>query len=99
MIWKLKRGKTGYKCTCVTKEHDADKDGTKDCDDECPNNPALTKRGICGCQAHDSDSDGKMDCKDKCPKDAIKAEPGICGCHVPDRDVDGDGVLDCKEEC
>jgi hypothetical protein len=38
-------------------------------DDGCPNDPAKTAPGICGCGVSDKDSDGDgvADCKDNCP--------------------------------
>ncbi|MFC1929214.1 hypothetical protein ACFLXK_06465, partial [Chloroflexota bacterium] len=74
---------------------DSDGDGTADCLDLCPSDPAKTEPGICGCGVADTDSDGDgtADCLDQCPSDPAKTEPGICGCGTPDSaDCDGDGI-------
>ena len=68
---------------------DADKDGIKDADDECPTEagPAATN----GCP--DRDGDGVADKDDECPD-----EPGVAnlnGCP----DGDGDGVADKDDDC
>ena len=80
---------------------DADGDGTSDCTDGCPNDPAKTAPGICGCGVADTDTDGDgtADCNDGCPADANKTAPGICGCGVADTDTDGDGTADCNDGC
>jgi hypothetical protein len=63
---------------------DSDGDGTGDCEDPCPCDPANT----------DSDGDGAPDCFDPCPDDATDA------CIDPCRmDSDGDGVTDCDDPC
>jgi hypothetical protein len=45
---------------------DSDDDGTPDCNDNCPADPAKAEPGACGCGVEDtdSDSDGKPDCND-----------------------------------
>jgi hypothetical protein len=67
---------------------DADSDGTRDCDDTCPDDPAKTAPGACGCGTADADSDddGTLDCVDDCPLDPAKLMPGVCGCGAPDDD-------------
>jgi hypothetical protein len=69
--------------------------------DDCPQDPAKTAPGVCGCGVSDldSDSDGTRDCQEECDQDPNKTAPGECGCGLPDTDGDGDGVLDCKDEC
>jgi hypothetical protein len=54
---------------------DSDGDGTSDCADACPADPAKTSPGACGCGVADTDSDGDgiPNCHDSCPADA---EPG-----------------------
>lgn len=54
--------------------------------DECPNDPAKTAPGICGCGVSDADSDGDgtANCKDACASDRTKIAPGVCGCGVPE---------------
>jgi hypothetical protein len=69
--------------------------------DHCPDDPAKTQPGICGCGVsdRDSDADGTPDCEDSCAVDSAKTEPGICGCGVSDRDSDADGTPDCEDSC
>jgi cysteine-rich repeat protein len=76
---------------------DADGDGTSDCDDACPSDPAKVLPGDCGCGVADvdADGDGLPACFDACDGDAAKTAPGACGCGVPDEDITGDGVADC----
>jgi hypothetical protein len=54
--------------------------------DQCPNDPAKTEPGVCGCGTPDTDGDGdgSADCVDGCPSDAQKTQPGICGCNAVD---------------
>ena len=79
---------------------DSDGDGTPDCADRCPNDPAKIVPGVCGCgiPETDSDGDGTPDCIDGCVNDPSKIDPGVCGCGIPDIDSDGDGAPDCIEE-
>lgn len=69
--------------------------------DRCPDDPAKTESGICGCGTEDTDSDmdGTPDCNDQCPADKKKIKPGVCGCGTPDEDTDKDGTPDCKDRC
>ena len=78
---------------------DSDGDGIGDSSDGCPNDPAKTAPGMCGCGVADTDSDndGKPDCTDGCPNDPAKTEPGMCGCGVADTDSDNDGKPDCVD--
>ena len=80
---------------------DSDGDGVGDCKDGCPNDPAKTEPGICGCGVADTDTDGDgtANCIDGCPNDPAKTAPGICGCGVADTDTDGDGTADCNDGC
>ena len=80
---------------------DSDRDGTSDCEDGCPADPAKTSPGACGCGVadRDSDGDGIADCHDACPADPAKTSPGACGCGVADTDSDGDGIADCHDAC
>ena len=75
-------------CSNASCQTDSDGDGTRDCNDKCPDD-AFT----------DSDGDGILDCNDNCSNDADKTEPGICGCGIPDTDSDGDGTPDCTDVC
>lgn len=54
--------------------------------DLCPDDPAKTEPGACGCGApeDDWDGDGTPDCIDLCPFDPLKTDPGLCGCDVPE---------------
>ena len=86
---------------CISEVCDTDADGTRDCDDLCPNDPNKTEPGDCGCGVPDTDTDGDgtADCLDLCPNDPNKTEPGACGCGVADTDTDGDGIADCNDPC
>ncbi|MCC6409619.1 MAG: thrombospondin type 3 repeat-containing protein [Planctomycetes bacterium] len=86
-------------CSCAP--NDFDNDGTVDCLDGCPNDPAKTSPGVCGCNQVeiDTDGDGTFDCVDGCPTDPTKIAPGQCGCGNPDTDSDGDGTADCIDGC
>jgi CSLREA domain-containing protein len=66
---------------------DTDGDGTIDCNDGCPNDPAKTTPGACGCGNPDvdSDGDGVLDCVDACP--------GV----NDSTDANGNGLADCLE--
>jgi hypothetical protein len=50
--------------------------------DGCPDDPAKTDPGVCGCGVPDTDGDGDgtPDCNDACPADPGKTDPGMCGC-------------------
>jgi hypothetical protein len=76
---------------------DTDGDGTPDCRDGCPLDPAKIAPGQCDCGVPDTDTDGDgiADCIDGCPTDPGKVVPGICGCGVADTDSNGDGSADC----
>lgn len=65
---------------------DADADGVPDCLDGCPNDPAKTNPGSCGCGVADTDSDadGVPDCNDNCPNSP----------NADQSDADNDGVGD-----
>lgn len=57
--------------TSVTVEPspDTDGDGTPNCNDQCPNDPAKTAPGTCGCGTADTDANGNgtADCMDPMP--------------------------------
>ncbi len=88
-------------CPSDATNADADADGTLDCNDGCPNDPAKTAPGACGCGVPetDTDTDGTPDCNDLCPNDPLKTAPGTCGCGVADTDTDADGTADCNDLC
>jgi hypothetical protein len=69
--------------------------------DDCPQDPAKTAPGVCGCGVSDfdSDGDGMRDCQEECDNNPTKSAPGVCGCALPDADSDADGVVDCRDEC
>ena len=70
---------------------DRDKDGIKDSEDACPDEPGLAQ--FQGCP--DTDGDGVADKDDNCPEVAGPVENN--GCPWPD--TDGDGVLDKDDAC
>lgn len=78
---------------------DADNDGVPGCEDGCPNDPAKTSPGACGCGQPDTDTDadGTPDCFDQCPNDPSKIAPGACGCGNSDADANGNGLPDCLD--
>jgi len=80
---------------------DTDGDGTPNCSDGCPMDPAKIAPGQCGCGFADTDTDGDgtADCNDGCPTDPLKLTPGQCGCGFVDTDSDGDGTADCVDNC
>jgi hypothetical protein len=88
-------------CTSCAGNPDADLDGTPDCADGCPNDPAKTTPGQCGCGFADTDSDGDgtANCNDGCPADPGKIVPGQCGCGIADTDSDSDGTANCNDGC
>ena len=61
---------------------DTDRDGTNNCNDQCPSDAAKTAPGACGCGVADTDSDGdgRANCVDACPSDPAKSAAGVCGC-------------------
>jgi hypothetical protein len=80
---------------------DTDADGTPNCTDGCPSDPAKIAPGVCGCGVADTDTDldATPDCIDGCPNDPAKIAPGACGCGVADTDTDLDGTPDCIDGC
>ncbi|HQH27908.1 MAG TPA: hypothetical protein PLP17_10975, partial [Oligoflexia bacterium] len=88
---------------CLNGYFDADGNPDNGCEahDACPNDPAKTGPGACGCGVADTDSDGdsQPDCLDQCPADPAKTHPGACGCGAPENDSDGDGSADCTDLC
>jgi hypothetical protein len=71
---------------------DTDADGTPDCSDGCPSDPAKTAAGACGCGVADTDADGDgtANCHDSCPQDPSKTS---------DADTDHDGAANCVDGC
>jgi hypothetical protein len=92
--------------SCTGTLVDSDGDGTADCSDACPLDPAKVVPGACGCGIADTDSDGDgiPDCHDSCPLDPANDadHDGVCGnvdnCpttpNADQRDTDGDGEGD-----
>ncbi|HMJ52941.1 MAG TPA: LamG-like jellyroll fold domain-containing protein [Polyangiaceae bacterium] len=74
---------------CVASDA-ACRDGAVDAEggivDKCPNDPAKTDPGACGCGVADTDTDvdGAADCIDGCPTDPKKKQVGLCGCNADD---------------
>jgi hypothetical protein len=68
---------------------DTDGDGVIDLCDDCPDNPAKSAEGICGCDVLDLDTDldGVVNCVDRCVG------------FPDDQDLDGDGVPDGCDNC
>ena len=66
--------------------------------DRCPNDPAKTAPGACGCGTPDTDKDGDgtLDCVDRCPQDPSKVAPGFCGCGIPDQSTGRESPLACQ---
>ena len=73
--WSFQTGKGIFSTPII------DGDGTVYCEDGCPNDPAKTEPGICGCGTPDDDTDGDgvADCND------------CCDDTIPDTPVDADG--------
>lgn len=67
---------------CSYCANDDDHDGTLNCADQCPLDPAKILVGICGCGQTelDTDNDGVPNCLDECPKDPKHTFRGTCGC-------------------
>lgn len=80
---------------------DKDKDGIKDNEDRCPENPEDYDgfEDHDGCPEYDNDADGIPDTLDKCPNDKedIDGFEDEDGC--PDIDNDGDGIKDVDDKC
>lgn len=72
--------------TCVpappSSTADADGDGVVDAQDGCPDDPAKTDEGECGCGVVDvdTDGDGAFDCQDAYPDDPTRWAYEGCGC-------------------
>lgn len=76
------RSQCGNHVGCSYCANDDDKDGTLNCQDECPLDPAKTTPGLCNCGVSEVDTDGDQvpDCVDECPLDAQTAYRGTCKC-------------------
>ncbi len=78
----------------ATETPDRDRDGVKDPDDACPDEPGQPSANGCP----DRDLDGIADNADACPDQA--GVPELNGCPNPQtNDRDGDGVLDADDAC
>ena len=99
-VWQCPSGGS-LACSDNPQLDDSDGDGSPNCIDQCPNDPAKTTPGACGCGIPntDSDNDGAPNYIDQCPNDSAKTLPGACGCGVPNTDSDGDGVPNCIDQC
>ena len=80
---------------------DTDHDGTPDCKDLCPMDPAKIAVGSCGCGVVETNTDGdaQPDCLDGCVSDPAKIAAGSCGCGMLETDSDADGTPDCVDGC
>ena len=76
---------------------DADGDGVSDDEDGCPDDPAKSAPGVCGCgvpESPDSDGDGALDCADNCAAvanaDQLDGDMDGLGdaCDAPDGTID-----------
>jgi hypothetical protein len=88
-------------CTNPVCSLDGDSDGTGDCTDGCPADPAKIAAGACGCgnAETNSDNDAAPNCIDGCPQDPAKVAAGACGCGTADTNTDGDSLPDCTDAC
>jgi len=82
-------------CTCTK---DSDGDGVSDCDDECPEDPARTTLGTCGCVGEPDPAPATTDCDYGICPGATKCDGlGSCGalndCIPPSTGGCGEGVL------
>jgi Ca2+-binding RTX toxin-like protein len=98
------RSQCGNHVGCSVCSSDDDKDGTFNCQDECPLDPAKTTPGLCNCGVSDVDSDGDQvpDCMDECPLDGQTAYRGVCRCPhdaAPNGTVCTDGVTPGAATC
>ena len=80
---------------------DKDKDGIKDKDDRCPNDPEDFDgfEDGDGCPEFDNDGDGIPDSSDKCPNEKEDMDDFEDDDGCPDFDNDDDGVLDVNDKC
>jgi hypothetical protein len=82
------------RCPGSDDRSDRDADGTVDCEDGCPNDPAKQAPGACGCGTADldPDADGVAHCVDNCRN--------VANGDQADRDGDlaGDACDDCPDD-
>ncbi|MDH3197041.1 MAG: OmpA family protein [Candidatus Krumholzibacteria bacterium] len=80
---------------------DSDRDGVKDKDDACPNQPedADGFEDSDGCPDLDNDGDGIPDAQDACPDLAEDVDGYEDSDGCPDLDNDQDGIPDAQDRC
>ncbi len=80
---------------------DKDKDGIKDNEDRCPEDPEDYDgfEDHDGCPEYDNDADGIPDTLDKCPNDKEDIDQFEDEDGCPDLDNDGDGIKDVDDKC
>jgi hypothetical protein len=89
---------------CAAANPDTDSDGTVDCMDGCPQDPAKIVAGACGCGNPETSADGDQvpDCIDNCPvhpngTQADRDGDGLGDACDPDQD--NDGLLNEVDNC
>jgi len=90
----LIQGLVGFSYSIFTTT-DADGDGVKDGDDQCPDTPEGVQVDLFGCPL-DADGDGVPDYLDKCANTPANVKVDADGCPL---DSDKDGVLDYLDKC
>ena len=102
--------KVGYEPESNDCDRDDDRDGIKNCEDECPTDEGTMANNGCPPENpppycdRDDDRDGIKNCKDKCPNVFGTTANNGCPPENPppthcDRDYDGDGIKNCKDKC
>ena len=76
---------------------DSDGDGTPDACDNCPNDPAKTEPGNCGCGVVDTTLAGDLDCDgdvDAADFALLRNQIGVANLGCVGSDINGDGTVD-----